>query len=193
MNRRDLLLAASAALACTATGPVRAMNGRGGAVSSSVDAFGTDCSLLPVRPASGQASGREIALLRFFPDQTDRPNRIESLALDLLLQDDRWQTHTIYAWQLSRRGCMSCSGNFRMTLPAPLTTLVVHHRQRGMAATRSWSGQPILGFQSLLVTARSSTGRVPLGIDLRLDPVTLEPSLIDGSPRDFDTLLLSAS
>lgn len=193
MNRRDLLLATSGALVCAASGNVLAMNGRGLPSASTAGAFSSDCSLIPIQPAPANAAGlREIRLRRFFPSQTDGPGQLEYLSIDLQLLDDRQQMHTIYAWQMVRRSCASCAGGFRMTLPGRLTNLVVNQRQRGAKTTHAWSGRPLLGLDSILATARTSTGRAPLAIDLRLDPVTLEPSMVDGSPRDFDALLLSA-
>jgi hypothetical protein len=108
------------------------------------------------------------------------------------LLDDQLQLHTVYAWQLARHTSTSWSGGFRMDLPGQLLSLVVNLRPRGARATETWSGRPLIGFDSMLVTARTRTGRAPLAADLRLDVATRELSLADGSPRDFDALLLSA-
>lgn len=194
MNRRDLLLASSGILACAASGSALGMSS--GLLGASPDAAARNsrCALIPMQPAMGpMAESREICVQRFYPSEVEGPGQLEHLSLDLQLLDERFQLHTIYAWQLARRSCASCSGNFRMALSGQLSSLIVHLRQRGARVTESWSARPLIGFDSVLVTARSSTGRVPGAAELRLDTVTRALSLADGSPRDFDAVLLSAT
>lgn len=193
MNRRDLLLASSGVLAGAASGSAFGMSDLFGA-STDTAARHRRCALIPMQPAQGPfADLREICLRRFYPSEIDGPGQLEHLSLDLQLLDERFQLHTIYAWQLARHSSASWSGNFRMALPGELASLVVHLRQRGARVTESWSARPRIGFDSVLVTARASTGRVPDSAELRLDPVTRALSLADGSPRDFDAMLLSAT
>ncbi len=192
MNRRNLLLATSGALVCAASG-LNAGALLGPAESSTGSGFGNACALIPVqRVRQGNAGLHEISLKRFFPRQVDGPDLLEHFALDLQFLDDLARPHTVYAWQLVRRLSATWSGGFRMGLPSHQVNLLAHLRQRGARTTESWSGRPLLGYESILTTARSSTGKVPLAPDLRLDAATMELSLADGSPRDFDALLLSA-
>lgn len=193
MNRRDLLLATSGALACAVSGSAFGM--RGGSLPSATTgaaAFGVACALIPIQRAPHNATDtREICLKRFFPSEVEGPGQLEHLSLDLQLLDDRFQPHTVYAWQLARRTNASWSGGFHMGLPGQLVSVVANLRQRGSRTTESWSGRPVIGFDSMLVTARTSTGRVPSAIELCLDPTNQKLTLADGSPRDFDALLLS--
>lgn len=194
MNRRDLLLASSGVLVVGASGSAFGMPS--GFLGAAADAGARDsrCALIPLQAAAGPVPDlREICLQRFYPSEVDSPRQLEHLSLDLQLLDERAQLQTIYAWQLARRSCASWSGSFRMALPGQLTRLVVHLRQRGAQVTETWSARPRIGFDSVLVTARASTGRVPDAADVRLDPATRALSLTDGSPRDFDAMLLSAT
>lgn len=198
MNRRELLLATTGALASAASGSALGMSGGGllplmGAATSAAAVGGTSCALIPVQPAPRVFRGlREIRMKRFFPSQVGGAGQLEYLSLDLQMLDDRSQLHTVYAWLLSRRVGESCSGSFRMSLPGQQVNFVVNLRRRGSRITESWSGAPVIGVDSILATARASTGRVPTAAELRVDPTKPELWLADGSPRDFDALLLSA-
>lgn len=198
MNRRDMLLATTGALASAASGPAFGMHGSGllpllGGASAAVAAGGPGCALIPVQPAP-RAAGilSEICLKRFFPSRVAGPGQLEHLSLDLQMLDDRSQLQTVYAWQLARRSSTSWSGRFRMRLPGQQVNLVVNLRRSGSRTTESWSGRLVVGVDSVLVTPRVSTGQLPSIAELRLDPSAPELWLADGSPRDFDALLLSA-
>lgn len=197
MNRRELLLATTGALATAASGSALGMSGRGllplVGTATSAALSGASCALIPVQPAPRSYRGlREICMKRFFPSEVGGAGQLEYLSLDLQMLDDRSQLQTVYAWQMSRRAGTSWSGGFRMSLPGQQVNFVVNLRRPGSRITESWSGTPVIGVESVLATARASTGRVPTAAELRLDPAKPELWLADGSPRDFDALLLSA-
>jgi hypothetical protein len=198
MNRRELLLATTGALASAASGSALGMSGTGllpliggGTAAATV---GASCALFPVQPAPRMYAGmREICMKRFFPSLVEGAGQLEQLTLDLQMLDDRSQLQTVLAWQLVRRHSASWSGGFRMSLPGQQVNLVVNLRRRGSRGTESWSGRLVVGVDSILATPRASTGRLPLVAELRLDADQRELRLADGSPRDFDALLLSAA
>ncbi len=198
MNRRELLLATTGALASAASGSALGMSGSSlvpllGAASSAAS-VGAACALIPVQPVARATAGmRELCVKRFFPSLAGGASPLERLTLDLQMLDDRSQLQTVYAWQLSRRNSASWSGGFRMELPGQQVNLVINLRRRGSRASESWSGRPVVGVDSLLVTPRASTGQLPATADVRLDLSTPDLWMADGSQRDFDALLLSAT
>ena len=93
MNRRDMLLAATGALASAAAGsafartggaPLPPIGGSSGATS------GASCALIPVQPAPRSYRGvREICMKRFFPSQVGGAGQ----SLDMLLQAGQLERH----------------------------------------------------------------------------------------------------
>lgn len=196
MNRRDLLLATTGALASAAAGSAFAKAGGGlvppPVIGSGGASLGAACALIPVLSEPGAGfTLTEVCVKRFYPNQVDSANRLEYLTLDLQLLDDRSQLQTVLAWQLVRRSSASWSGGFRMGLTNQPVNLVVNLRKRGSRTTESWVTRMVSGGDSLLVTQRTSTGRPPSVTDLRLDVTKQELTLADGSQCDFDALLLS--
>jgi len=114
---------------------------------------------------------------------------------DLLVEDNGGIWRTIYAWQLRRStsGSVTAANSMRMRFPQGAaiglsTNVQSLSGQGGVFTTRIYNGA-----LSLLVTARQRTGKPPELMDLRYDPSRREVSMANGSPRDFESLLLQTT
>ncbi len=145
-------------------------------------------------------------------DQRDGPRRSNSFELvdylpaelasgvtridfDLLLTGDGIPQRQIYVWQARRwsQGAMLGASGLRMqfeddlALGASVTVL----DQSGIA--RRFGAEMPRATLMAFVTARRSTGVPPGLMDLRYDSSRRLLTLSDGSPRDFETLLVRTS
>ncbi len=140
-----------------------------------------------------------IHIRKFWPDETQSDNRLKSWTVDLSIPDDRGVTRTILAWHLSRTAQRCMTGNsIKMQFPEGAHAHVAISCVRGVgkeSVTTQSAWSDLVPGASLLVlaSARSSTGRPPQLMDLRYFPGEKDLRLADGSPRDFDALLIETA
>lgn len=113
--------------------------------------------------------------------------------LDLAIWDEGGTQRQIHAWQAQRhadgRACvasavrMSFERACRVSLHAALS-------DSPGSRPRLWSSAIPGGSVLLWVTPRASSGIAPRRDELLFDEASLQLSLVDGSPRDFDAVLL---
>lgn len=195
MNRRQVLvaggLAAVSALA-SAKGELGPVAIGGGAVVPAGGAVAVPCALLPIeytQRATGAPIG-QLQIAKYWANQTT-----STLALwnfDLQVYDNQSLPQWVYAWQLRRSasGMSMPSNGVRMRFPtgAQLDMTATVRARTGTAQV--FSAKVPNGALMVLATARTTTGRPPEMMDLRYDPARTSLYMTDGSPRDFDALLL---
>lgn len=196
MKRRQILVASGLAVfgaAGLANGGVSTVP-TGGRVTIP-GGSGISCAVLPVEPASG-APGRfrnEVQLVEFLP--SEKSSGVARFDFDILLQEPGSSLRTVYAWQARRQsgGLMSGASSLRMGFESTLavSVMVTVLGESGLARTLSTTlPERVL---TAFVTSRRSTGRPPALTDLRYDSEKRLLTLVDGSPRDFETLLVRTS
>lgn len=200
MNRRNLLVAAVGSVASLGSGMASAMaggNGLAGLVGAAINLAGRNepCALLPVSaPPMAAAATSLVHMKRHFPNVVLGRGALAQFTLDLRLVDNKGMARTVYAWQMRRRpDSQAPATGFRMQFLADYVDVVANFRLEGSRTSTSWSGAVPRGTDSILVTPRLSTGRVPEAIDLRFDVAKQELTMADGSLRDFDAILLHAA
>lgn len=199
MNRRNVLVAAVGSMATLGSGMASAMVGGNGlpgllGAASQMASRTEACALLPVSaPAPTAAATSLIQMKRFFPTQAGR-GALSNFTLDLRLLDSQGISRTVYAWQMRRRAQgQPQGGGFLMQFLSTSVDVVANFRPDGARASITWSGPVPRGTDSILVTPRLSTGRVPSAADLRFDVANQVLTMADGSARDFDSILLYAA
>lgn len=200
MNRRKVLVAAVGSMAGLGSGMASAMVGGGGMpglFGAAINLAGRNepCALLPVSAPAGTAAATSLVhMKRFFPNAVLGRGALAQFTLDLRLVDNKGMARTVYAWQMRRRpDAQAQAGGFRMQFLADYVDVVANFRLEGSRTATTWSGAVPRGTDSILVTPRLSTGRVPDAISLRFDVDKQELTMADGSLRDFDAVLLHAA
>lgn len=188
MKRRQALIAGGLAL-----GGVAAISGASATAALFGHSFERDaCALVPLANEGGVASASvsELQILGFLPAEV--ASSVRRIDFDVDVADDDGTLRTIYAWQARRAasGATSCGSRMRMrfaggTLIQASATVV-----DAQGTERMFAGTLPVGHLLALATARRSTGAPPRLQDLWFDPVLSMLRLLDGSPRDFDALLL---
>lgn len=194
MKRRQLLIAAGLAAGSPALAGNDWVGGGGRGALVSLGGAPGACALLPI-DVSQRVVGApisELRILKFLPGET--ATGVNRMDLDLTVPDAAYLPRTIYAWQLRRasNGAPYSSNQVRMRFPlgtqATLTATV-----RTATGTRVFDASLPNGSLMVLTTARSSTGAPPALLDLRYQPGKSLLTLADGSPRDFDALILQTA
>ncbi len=184
MKRRQILASTGAALAAgwipgqalasvldtgTASGAVCAMH--------RIDTAGAVCAAGTLRILAVQVAQAVSALRRF--------------DLDLVWNGEDGETFVQHAWQLRRdgSGMVSAGSPLRMRLPVGPVRLVATIDGRPLAGRH----EAVLESDAVTVLAspRTATGKPPRRSELLWEPATRALSLRDGSPRDFDAVVLA--
>lgn len=189
MKRRQILVAGGLAVAGGFALAQSRQTSRGTDAGGVVSAAG---ALLPIS-VNARVVGAPIAELqvqRFLP--AEAKTSLVRWDFDLELVDESSLVRTIYAWQLKRTrdGRTSSGSSLRLRFPqgARLAIASTIHGQSGQSQV--YSATLPSSTYMVLVTPRASTGLPPALADLRFDAGKQRLSLADGSPRDFDALLL---
>lgn len=199
MNRREVLVAASAGvLAVSCGGRVLARGGSHGPVDGpglSLAPNSGQCAFLPIEWHTRADPGETMAvhLRHFWADQTASPARLSRWDVDFTLVDDAGVSRIIHAWQLRRQGQGPdlAASPLRMVFPGGVVLSARTLSQRGGGtAPLGWS--QVLPSPGLVVlaSARSSTAAPPQLQELRYIAKDRELALANGTPRDFDALLV---
>lgn len=191
MKRRQVLVAAGLAAGSPAFAGSEISTGR---VIIPLGGVPGNCALLPIE-ISQRVTGApvsEIRILKFLPGETS--TGVNHMDLDLIIPDAANLPRTIYAWQLRRSasGAPQASNQVRMRFPLG-TTLAMTATVRTQTGTRVFDASLPNGSLMVLTTARRSTGAPPALLDLRYQPAKSLLTLADGSPRDFEALILQTA
>lgn len=191
MKRRQLLIAAGLAAGSPAYAGSEITTGRG-----LVPLGGTpgNCALLPIE-VNQRVTGApisEIRILKFLPGEV--ATGVQHMDLDLTVADASNLPRSIYAWQLRRSGSSAPSASNQVRMRFPLgTPLALTATVRTATGTRVFDASLPNGSLMVLTTARRSTNAPPALLDLRYQPAKSLLTLADGSPRDFDALILQTA
>jgi hypothetical protein len=193
MKRRQLLVAGGLAVGYPAFGGNELIGGQRGALVP-LGASPGNCALLPIEVSQRVVGApvSELRILRFLPGET--ATGVQRIDLDLTLPDQYSLPRTIYAWQLRRStsGAAYASNQVRMRFPLG-TSLALTATVRTASGTRVFDASMPSGSLMVLTTARKTTGAPPALLDLRYDPRKGLLMLADGTPRDFDALILQTT
>lgn len=198
MNRRSLIGAGGAIVVAGLSRPAGATFSKGSITAAPMSQESSAFIPIEVRQRSnGPVSA--IHIRKFWADQTQSDSRLKTWSIDLSMPDSSGITRVILAWHLSRSAHQCMTGNpVKMQFPLGARAHVAVNSIRGIgekyASTRSaWSEQVPSGSLVVLASARSSSGRPPQLMDLRYFPGERDLRLADGSPRDFDALLIETT
>ncbi len=198
MNRRKVLVAGGlAAMSAMAFGKGGVGTGglTGGITRPPVPAPAAVCALLPIE-IDQRATGAPITQLqvaRYWPSETS--SGVARWDFDLQVFDQADLPQWVYAWQLRRSasGLVMPSNGVKMRFPQGARLGMASTVKLAAGKTEVFNASVPNGALMVLVTARQATGSPPSLADLRYDPAKKDLYLADGSPRDFDALLLRTS
>lgn len=203
MKRRDLLIAASGVAASLGLGAAWAKEeGVRPAPSSAPPTIKPDttaqglCAIHPISSRRGLGSGiRALTIEALFPSEALGTLSLSVWSLDLRLRDITGQERLVYLWQMQRQGSR-VSASQRVTMPFEDMALeVVGTMRQGSlrAPDQTWVQSLPVGSQFLVVSPRASTALPPSLTELRFQPESMRLWMADGSPRDFDAVLMQTS
>lgn len=198
MNRRSVIGAGGAIAFAGLSRPAGATFSK--RTISAAPTFQESSAFIPIEVRThANAPISAIHIRKFWPDETPSDNRLKTWSVDLSLPDSGGITRVIMAWHLSRSAHQCMTGNpVKMQFPLGARAHVAVSSVRGLgeksASNQSaWSEQVPGGSLVVLASARSSSGRPPQLMDLRYFPSERDLRLADGSPRDFDALLIETT
>lgn len=201
MNRRKLLVAgglgAMSAMSAMAFGKeaVGALGVAGRGASPPLPPAAPACALLPIE-VNQRATGApitELQVVRYLPSETR--SGLTRWDFDLQVFDQANLPQWVYAWQLRRSpsGLTMPSNGVKMRFPQGARLDMASTVMLASGIAEVFNASVPNGALMVLVTARQRTGSPPQLIDLRYDAGKGDLYLADGSPRDFDALLLRTS
>jgi hypothetical protein len=200
MNRRKVLVAGGlAAMSAVAFGKNRVGSGvmTGGVTEppTPAPAAAPVSALLPIE-VNQRASGApitELRISRYWPSETS--SGLARWDFDLQVFDQANLPQWVYAWQLRRSasGLTMPSNGVKMRFPQGARLDMASTVMLAAGKTDVFNARVPNGSLMVLATARQRTGRPPQLADLRYDASKELLYMADGSPRDFDALLLRTS
>jgi hypothetical protein len=195
MNRRQVLIAGGlAAFSSVASGKTDLRPLGGGGTPTPVGTSAA-CALIPIEYSQRQTSAPigEMRVARYWPAQSS--SRLALWNLDLQVYDQANIPQWVYAWQLRRSasGIAIPGNNLRMLFPtgARIDMMLTVRSVDGIAQV--FNARVPSGVLAVLATARQGSGRLPELTELRYDASKMDLYLADGSPRDFDALLIQTT
>jgi hypothetical protein len=195
MIRRQLIIAGSAVLGGTLVPPLMAKTAPKAPVGSDLSDNDSG-AILPIEIRQRRpALIRSIQVAHCWPAQVVDPRR-PSLYFDLVVEDAEDWAQSIAFWSVVRRGSSTLTASrVRMNFPTGATlgarTLQRRHDPRFDAIIeRVWAARIPNATTFVLAGERSGTGTPPQALDLRYEPRTRALKMADGSPRDFDAVLV---
>jgi hypothetical protein len=199
MNRRKVLVAGGlAAMSAMAFGKntVGVAGIAGGDVRPPAQAPAAPaCALLPIEVTQRATSApiTELRIIRYWPSETS--SGLARWDFDLQVFDQSGLPQWVYAWQLRRSasGLTMPSQGVRMRFPQGARLDMASTVKLAAGKAEVFNASVPNGSLMVLATARQRTGHPPQLGDLRYDAGRALLYLADGSPRDFDALLLRTS
>ena len=195
MNRRQVLVAggfAAVSAVAMAKDPVPVIPGGYGG-SPSTGAVAEPCALLPIEAGRRGNPVYSLRIGQFWPSET--ASGLARMSFDFQVFDEANLPRWVYAWQLDRRasGLALPSSGLRMNFEfGTRLDLMVTITGRSGKIRNFNAGLPGRSMM-VLATERQYTGLPPRLADLRYVAGSESLYLADGSPRDFDAMLLHTS
>ena len=166
-----------------------------GQVSAAVLRAGLDpvdsaiCALHQVDVAGSHCAPGMLRILAVQVAETSSP--VRRFDLDLVWHGESGEPLTLHAWQLRRSAAdtVAVGSPLQMRLPDASARLVATVDGNPLSGQHEAAVE--LGAVTVLAAPRASTGKPPRRSELAWDPATGTLSLRDGSPRDFDAVVLA--
>ena len=194
MNRRQVLVAgglAAFSVVAKAKDPIPAVPTGAGSTSSGPVA--EPCALLPIEAGRRGNRAQSLRIGQYWRSEVD--NGIARMNFDFQVYDEAGLPRWIYAWQVVRSltGLTLPSSGLHMSFefgtPLNLTVTIAERSGKTRVYNAAMPGRALM----VLATARQRTGLPPQLADLRYVASSASLFLADGSPRDFDALLLQTT